>query len=230
MILLQSQQVLPGHPQQQAVPRLETAIGQGWQQALPPALDLKHVDIEAPLQAAVQQRAAHQFRVIGDGDFGAVAAAFRVEAGFPGFVAPIRQQRPGGKDQIEGSGEPDRDADQGEAEQLKRRVVELLADVTHQQIDAAPQQGESAAENRGKRQWQQNPGGGNAASMAPGLDNRKQGCHDGRVGDNARDRGNHKGHQGDQPPGRADPFRGDQAAQPVEGSAFEQGCRHREQS
>ena len=167
---------------------------------------------------------------MGDRDFGAVAAAFRVEAGFSGFVAAIRQQGPRGKDQIKGPGKPDRDADQREAEQFERRVVELLADVTHQQIHAAPQQGEGAAEHGGKRQRQQNPGRGNAASMAPGFDNRQQRCHDGRVGDNARNRGNHDRHQGDQPPGRADPFRGDQAAQPVEGSAFEQGCRHREES
>ena len=75
MILLETQQVLPGHPQQQMVAGLELAVRQGGHQAFSGTLELKHIHIEAALQSAVVQGDPHQFRVVRDGDLGAVAAA-----------------------------------------------------------------------------------------------------------------------------------------------------------
>ena len=63
-------------------------------------------------------------------------------------MATIRKQGPWCQHQIRGPHQPDRQADQGEAEQLQRSMPQLLTDVTDQEVHRTAQQGEGSAENR----------------------------------------------------------------------------------
>ena len=60
MLLLQAQQICAGDPQQQAILRLDAAVGQGRQDSLATSLQLENVHIEASLQPAVPQGLSDQ--------------------------------------------------------------------------------------------------------------------------------------------------------------------------
>ena len=119
VVLLKTKQVLSGHPQQQVVAGLQLAVRQGGQQAFSGTLKFQYIHVETPLQTAVMQGDAHQFRVVGNGDFGAVAAALGRESQVVMVVATIRQQGPWCQHQIGRPHQPDRQADQRETEQLQ---------------------------------------------------------------------------------------------------------------
>ena len=148
MILLQPQQILSGDAQKQMITGLQATVGQRRQQPFTAALQLQDIHIETSLQAAVVQGAAHQFRIPGDGDFRAVAAPFRADGQVIPVAATIRQQNPWGQHQIHGPRQPDRQADQGEAEQLQGSIAQLLADVADQQVHRAAEQGEGSPQDR----------------------------------------------------------------------------------
>ena len=136
---------------------MKFAVCQRRKQAFTTALQLQNVDIKAALQATVVQGNADQLRAAGDGYLGAVTTAV---CGQPEFIAvppSVRQKNPRGQNEIEGAGQPDRQADQGEAEQFKRAVAELLTDVADQQVHRASQQGEGSPKNRRERERQQHP-------------------------------------------------------------------------
>ena len=119
MVLLEAQQVLAGHAEQEMVSGLQFSVRQRREQPFAASLQFKNVHIEASLQTTVQKGPSHQFRVNRNGDLRAVTAAFWRVQQFVGVTATIRQQKPWCQDQVERSGEPDRDADQREAEQTE---------------------------------------------------------------------------------------------------------------
>ena len=55
VILLETQQIRAGDPQQQAIARFKAPVCQGGQQPLSTALQLQHVHVETALQPTVQQ-------------------------------------------------------------------------------------------------------------------------------------------------------------------------------
>ena len=230
VVLLQAQQVLAGDPQQQVIASLQPSIRQGGEQAFSATLKFQHVHVEAPLQTAVVQRATDQFRIPGNRHFRAVGTGLGIDGELVAVAAPIRQQHPRGEHEIESAGQPDRDADQREAEQFQGSVAELLADVAHQQVHGTAQQGQGAPQHGGEGQRQQHPRGREPPAVAPVLHHRQQRSHHGGVGHDAGHRRDHEGHQGDQTPWGPDPLGGDQSPQTIEGTAFEQSSGDGEQA
>ena len=135
MVLLQAQEVFAAAAEQQAIAQHQGAVRQGGQEALPAAVQLEHVHVEAALQAAAVQRLADQLRIGRDFHFRQVATAG--EAGDQVVVvgAAVGQKAIGQQHHHRTAHQPHADADRREAEQAEGAIAELAAHLAGQQVD-----------------------------------------------------------------------------------------------